>query len=141
MIIDSLTQHLVGLVDWAEAEPLPFGTCFYGLEEILGEITPIGFNYHPHATYLRGVFWTELTIRIPELRNDSLMKRVRLARDLGVILWHGIAWDDGAINRVVVDGRKEDVDEIRRLDAFLDIAGNADLTTKATIGQENPSKL
>ncbi|CAD6456523.1 3d533ba3-a691-4b94-8c45-bc9a493a8517-CDS [Sclerotinia trifoliorum] len=141
MIINPLTQHLVGLVDWAEAEPLPFGTCFYGLEEILGEITPIGFHYHSDATDLREVFWTELTIRIPELKSDSLMKRVRLARDLGVLLWHGIAWDDGAINRVVVDGRKDDVDEIRRLDAFLDAAGDADLTIKATTGPENPSKL
>ncbi|KAF7948845.1 hypothetical protein EAE96_008028 [Botrytis aclada] len=120
IMINPLTRHLTGLVDWAEAEPLPFGTCFYGLEEILGEIAPTGFHYHADATYLRKVFWIELVTLIPELKQDELMRRVRLARDLGVLLWHGIAWDDGAIDRVVMEERDEDADEIRRLDAFLE---------------------
>ncbi|KAI9646081.1 hypothetical protein NHQ30_005520 [Ciborinia camelliae] len=121
MIINPHTHHLIGLVDWAEAEPLPFGICFYGLEEILGEVSSNGFHYHPQATYLRKIFWTELTTRIPELKRDHLMKGVRLARDLGILLWHGIAWDDGAINRVVREGRDDDDDEIKRLDAFFDV--------------------
>lgn len=125
IIINPLTHHLTGLVDWAEAESLPFGIGLYGLEEILGEITPIGFQYHPNATYLQNVFWTELTTRIPVLKQDHMAKAVRLVRDLGIFLWHGIAWDDGAINRVVVDGKEEDRDEIMRLDAFLEVSKDA----------------
>lgn len=137
IMINPLTQHLTGLVDWAEAEPLPFGTCFYGLEEILGEITPTGFHYHANVTYLRKVFWTEIVTLIPELKQDELMRTVRLARDLGVLLWHGIAWDDGAINRVVMEERDEDADEIRRLDAFLDTDARVQITSEP----EHSSKL
>lgn len=141
IIINPLTCHLSGLVDWAEAEPLPFGTCFYGLEAILGEIAPAGFQYHRDATDLRKAFWAELTTQIPELKRDELMRAVRLARDLGVLLWHGIAWDDGAINRVVVDEREGDVDEIKRLDAFLDVDGEISIGIQAASGLANPSKL
>ncbi|KAM0162699.1 hypothetical protein ACHAPG_001726 [Botrytis cinerea] len=130
IIIDPLTHHLAGLVDWAEAEPLPFGTCFYGLEEILGEITPTGFHYHADASYLRRLFWIELITLIPELKQDELMRTVKISRDLGVLLWHGIAWDDGAINRVVMEERDEDADEIKRLDAFLDTDVRDDITTE-----------
>ncbi|KAF5873832.1 uncharacterized protein Bfra_005299 [Botrytis fragariae] len=137
IMINPLTRHLTGLVDWVEAEPLPFGTCFYGLEEILGEITPIGFHYHADATFLRKVFWAEIVNLIPDLKQDELMRTVRLARDLGVLLWHGIAWDDGAINRVVMEERDEDADEIRILDAFLD----TDVTDQITSEPEHSPKL
>lgn len=120
IIIEPSSGHLVGLVDWAEAERLPFGICLYGLEEILGEMTGSGFHYHAHATDLRDIFWGELKKLIPELQQAAVLKAVKLARDLGVLLWHGIAFDNGAIDRVVQEGR--DVDEIRRLDAFLDLA-------------------
>lgn len=119
IIVDPSSGRLRGLVDWAEAERLPFGTCLYGLEEILGDVTTDGFQYHPHVSDLRDIFWAELRKWIPELHQTSVMKAVKLARDLGVLLWHGIAFDDGVIDRVVQEGR--DVDEIRRLDAFLDL--------------------
>ncbi|PQE16029.1 kinase-like domain protein [Rutstroemia sp. NJR-2017a WRK4] len=119
IIIDAATGRLVGFVDWAEGEPLPFGVCLYGLEEILGEMTSAGFQYDEDAPYLRQIFWTELMSQIPELNQAPTMEAVKMARDLGVLLWHGIAFDDGAINRVVEEGR--DIEEIRRLDAFLDI--------------------
>ncbi|KAG4027560.1 hypothetical protein MFRU_029g00830 [Monilinia fructicola] len=141
IIINPLTHHLTGLVDWTEAESLPFGICLYGLEEILGEITTTGFHYHPDAKYLRNVFWAELLTQIPELKKDALMRAVGLARDLGVLLWHGIAWDDGAINRVVNDNRKEDEDEIRRLDAFLGTKIHNKIQCVSELAVKNASKL
>jgi hypothetical protein len=119
IMVDTSSGSLTGFVDWAEAEYLPFGICFYGLEEILGEMTPTGFHYHQDATELRNTFWTEMSNNIPELRQDTVLEAVRLSRDLGVLLWHGIAFDNGAIDRVVQEDR--DVDEVRRLDAFLDL--------------------
>lgn len=112
---DPSTGHLSGLVDWAEAEILPFGICLYGLEEFLGEMTSRGFFYCPNATLLREVFWKTLLEHIPELQCN--LTAVSMARDLGVLLWHGIAFDDGKIDRVVQEGR-DDV-EIAYLDAFL----------------------
>lgn len=116
-MVDSANGELQGLVDWAEAERLPFGICFYGLEEILGEMSPRGFRYCSDASELREVFWTELVKCIPELRNDATLRAVKLSRDLGVLLWYGIAFDNGNIDRVVQEGR--DVEEIQKLDAFL----------------------
>jgi hypothetical protein len=122
IMVNSSTGRLTGLVDWAEAERLPFGTCLYGLEEILGEMTTAGFRYHEDAEELRALFWTELQGCVSDLEQKPVLDAVRLARDLGVLLWHGIAFDNGAIDRVVQEGR--DIEEIQRLDAFLDLSGH-----------------
>lgn len=119
IMIDPSSGHLLGLVDWAEAEHLPFGTSIYGLEEILGEMTASGFKYCRDASDLRTIFWNELKKQIPALHESHVLQAVLLARELGVLLWHGIAFDNGAIDRVVEEGR--DSDEIYRLDAFLDL--------------------
>ena len=118
IIVEPSSGQLHGLVDWAETERLPFGICLYGLEEILGEATVSGFQYHVHATDLRGIFWNELKKRVPELLRAPVLRAVKLARDLGVLLWYGIAFDNGNIDRVVQEGT--DVEEIRKLDAFLE---------------------
>ncbi|TVY27780.1 hypothetical protein LHYA1_G003806 [Lachnellula hyalina] len=113
--------YLTGLVDWAEAEVLPFGLCLYGLEEILGEMTEDGWEYHPAAEGLREVFWRELGEGVGEKER----KRVEMARIAGILLWWGFAWDEGRIDRVVEEGRDEI--EIARLDAFLGPFDEADL--------------
>ncbi|KAI4930417.1 hypothetical protein J4E85_005044 [Alternaria conjuncta] len=121
ILVDQNTWEITGLVDWAEAEYLPFGTCLYGLEHLLGNMTTslpgsaLTWNYLNGATQLRELFWSRLIDAVPEL--EARMGDVRVMRDMGVLLWHGIAWDDGAINRVVNDG--EDVEELVKLRAFL----------------------
>jgi len=117
IMVEPSSGHLLGFVDWAEAEHLPFGISLYGLEEILGEITSTGFQYHPDSNALRESFWNQLKKEIPDLQNKHVLQAVQLARDLGVLLWHGIAFDNGAIDRVVEEGK--DLEEIMRLDAFL----------------------
>ncbi|RFU31035.1 hypothetical protein B7463_g5332, partial [Scytalidium lignicola] len=120
LLVFPSTGRLSGLVDWAEAEYLPFGVSLYGLEEILGEMTAAGFKYYPEADNMREIFWTELRSHVPELEeNSSMVDVIKLSRDLGVLLWYGIAFDDGAIDRVVQEGR--DVDEISKLETFLNI--------------------
>jgi Phosphotransferase enzyme family len=113
IMLSTASGHLTGLVDWAEAEILSFGLCLYGLEEILGEMTETGWEYHPDAERLRQVFWRELGKRI----GDVERAKVEMARQAGILLWWGIAWDDGRIDRVVEEGR--DAVEVARLDAFL----------------------
>ncbi|KAK4106587.1 hypothetical protein N658DRAFT_503019 [Parathielavia hyrcaniae] len=122
--LDGLVR-LKGLVDWAEGEWLPFGVGLYGLEEMLGRRVENGsgtgrarFEYYPYAERLRGVFWDELVAAVPELGADQeLRARVEKARLLGLLLWHGIAFDDGALNRVVEPGL--DDEELQKLDLFL----------------------
>jgi hypothetical protein len=82
IIVDPASGTLAGLVDWAEAEILPFGVCLYGLEEILGKMTVSGFRYQPDAGELRDLFWVELANLIPALRQaDTRPGRF-------VVAWH-----------------------------------------------------
>ncbi|KAF9695607.1 hypothetical protein EKO04_006541 [Ascochyta lentis] len=111
------TWEITGLVDWAEAEFLPFGTCLYGLEHLLGFFDRSTFTYYDNAPKLRGYFWTSLFRLVPELRDRE--KDVRLMRDVGVLLWHGYAWDEGAIDRVV--NEVDDYEELVKLRAFLSV--------------------
>jgi len=110
---------LTGLLDWAEGEWLPFGIGMYGLEELLGQDNKSGdFVYYPEASQLRKSFWDELMLLIPELAtNNKLATLVKEAQTLGILLWHGIAFDDGKLNRVVEEGK--DNREIQRLAVFL----------------------
>ncbi|KAK6199851.1 hypothetical protein LQW54_009833 [Pestalotiopsis sp. IQ-011] len=118
ILVDSETSCIVGLLDWAEAEWLPFGVGLYGLEELLGEEVGGVFVYFPEARKLRRLFWRQLLSHVPELRaNPQLLSTVKEAQILGVLLWHGIAFDDGRLDRVVE--KEIDDAEISRLDAML----------------------
>lgn len=125
---------LRGLLDWAESEYLPFGVGLYGAEELLGQnVRQWGapdcdgrqqqqprsrFAYYPEAGDLRRLFWQELEGAVPPLATDrELRAAVEQARVLGILLWHGFAFDDGKIDRVVEEGRDEA--EVQRLDMFL----------------------
>ncbi|KAI0602990.1 hypothetical protein F4775DRAFT_531430 [Biscogniauxia sp. FL1348] len=109
---------LLGLLDWAEAEFLPFGVGLYGLEELLGEYRGGHFAHYTEAKQLRRLFWSELLLALPELAQDTrLIALVKKAQTLGILLWHGIAFDDGKLNRAVEEGK--DDEEIEKLDVFL----------------------
>jgi hypothetical protein len=128
MMVEAHSGTLNGMVDWAEAEYLPFGTCLYGIEYLFG-YTPnndrrdsvIGkrhFQYYSCAAELRRQFWCRLRSIIPTLREDGkLLEAVLLAKLIGTLLWYGFAWDDGAIDRVVNAG--EDGQELAYLETFI----------------------
>lgn len=85
--------ELTGLVDWAEAEYLPFGVGLYGLEELLGRTEPgpggrSRFRYFSDAEELRAAFWEELEDAVPELRDPEMRAAVENARLLGLLLWY-----------------------------------------------------
>ncbi|KAL0931739.1 uncharacterized protein CTRU02_212692 [Colletotrichum truncatum] len=115
---------LVGLIDWAEAEWLPFGVGLYGLEEVLGEDVPVDdgyaaesssrFEYYPEAEYLRALFWEAVGTVV---KNEEIVRKAKSAQVLGVLLWRGIAFDDGALGRVVESER--DWWDVQRLRAWL----------------------
>ncbi|KAF2843585.1 hypothetical protein M501DRAFT_103940 [Patellaria atrata CBS 101060] len=128
LMLDPDTFRFVGMVDWAESEMLPFGTCLYGLELLLGYMTTVPsnssvscsvhvFRYYEQADSLRSVFWERLGCRTPGLAASGIRAAVELARDVGVLLWYGFAWDGGKIDRVV-DGVSDAV-EVRYLEAFF----------------------
>ena len=123
VLIDESTSSISGFIDWAEAEYLPFGTPLYALEHFLGYTTNCStlnrFTYYSCAQALRRHFWKKLGERIPNLVSQpELEEAVLLARDVGVLLWYGYAWDDGAIDRVV--NPADDPTEIMYLNTFLE---------------------
>ncbi|KAH9239047.1 hypothetical protein K456DRAFT_49244 [Colletotrichum gloeosporioides 23] len=108
---------VVGLIDWAEAEWLPFGVGMYGLEEILGEDVIIDeetgrsrFEYYPAARELRDFFWEEVGRVVDD---EDVLKRAKWAQVLGVLLWRGIAFDDGDLGRVVDERDWWDLQRLR----------------------------
>jgi Ser/Thr protein kinase RdoA (MazF antagonist) len=128
VLVDEETWEISGLVDWAEAEDLPFGMCMYGVEYVLGYWSTVCqtrdeslnapvFAYHENAAYLRELFWRRLCELEPDVK--SRLEDVKTMRDAGVLLWFGYAWDDGAIDRVV--NEKDDGVEVACLQAFLDV--------------------
>lgn len=112
---------VTGFLDWAEAEYLPLGIGLYGLEELLGETGVDGrFSYFVEAEDLRELFWSRLEAEVPDMsiQPGTLYREVvEAAHILGVLLWHGIAFDNGRLRRVVEEGR--DDEELWRLDSFF----------------------
>ncbi|KAK4198183.1 hypothetical protein QBC40DRAFT_205523 [Triangularia verruculosa] len=120
--------RLMGVVDWAEAEFLPFGTGLYGLWSILrclDGLRPSDGEEVGGRVKMREVFWSELEREVPKLKTDEdFRERVKLAELMGVLLWNGIAFDNGALDRVVEEGR--DDKEIEMLDQILFGDGGGD---------------
>ncbi|KAH6654267.1 hypothetical protein BKA67DRAFT_535597 [Truncatella angustata] len=130
------TGRVKGLLDWAEAEWLPFGVGMYGLEELLGEEVDGRFKYHTEARELRVLFWKCLSSLVPELSRDlRFSENVKRAQLLGILFWHAIAFDDGKLDRVVEEG--VDDGEIQRLEAFLlSSSGPPYMRTRRNLGEK-----
>ncbi|KAK4631696.1 hypothetical protein CLAFUW4_03635 [Fulvia fulva] len=123
VLVDDKSWELSGLVDWAEAEYLPFGMTLYGIEHLLGfqhecsgTSTVPHFTSYAEAGVLRDRFWARLLEHIPELADIHVQAAVLLSRKIGTLLWHGFAWDDGKIDRVV--NGADDLQEMAYLEAF-----------------------
>lgn len=125
MLVDDRSWKLSGLVDWAEAEYLPFGMSLYCVDHLLCTLRRTRHGgqevvWRDDAEQLRRIFWSQLSRLIPALANPTLAKGVSLSRDIGVLLWHGIAFDDGKLDRVVEPDK--DDEDLAYLSSYVDIA-------------------
>jgi len=50
-----------------------------------------------------------------------VQRSVLVAKEVGILLWHGFAWDEGRIDRVVDE--RDDGEEVEMLRAFLSESG------------------
>ena len=55
------------------------------------------------------MFWEQLVEMLPDLRG-KFRASVELTKHVGVLLWHGFAWDDGKIDRVISNSVEDAVD-------------------------------
>ncbi|KAK3616150.1 hypothetical protein LTR56_026151 [Elasticomyces elasticus] len=121
--VSAESWRVEGYVDWAEAEQLPFGLCLYGLENLLGYTEKEGgtprFIYYSQAEELRATFWNALEQELPEVKSNDVRTAIDVARAAGILLWHGFAFDDGKLDRVV--NAVDDAEELELLEAHLDL--------------------
>ncbi|KAF2651709.1 hypothetical protein K491DRAFT_606392 [Lophiostoma macrostomum CBS 122681] len=115
ILIDAETGAMTGVVDWAEAEWLPFGTCLYALEHLLGYLET-SEDPSPSTSASASASASAST---STSTSASAPTRLRLMRDVGVLLWYGYAWDEGRIDRVV--NEEDDAVEVTCLRAYLSV--------------------
>ncbi|EMF15643.1 uncharacterized protein SEPMUDRAFT_39168 [Sphaerulina musiva SO2202] len=150
LLVDPSTWHLTGVVDWAEAEYLPFGMTLYGIEHLLGgymyrdmtEMSPGGeggggkdsasFVFYQEANMLREMFWNQLLGRVHVFRRSDMWHAMCLSRTIGILLWHGIAWDGGKRDRVV--DYQRDGEEVSCLEQMLGVTSSSS-SSQSSSGQ------
>ncbi|KAG7294269.1 hypothetical protein NEMBOFW57_004339 [Staphylotrichum longicolle] len=82
IMVDKDTFHLVGVIDWAEAEVCPFGLNLHSLQELPGKLhLRDGWTRYVDYDSLQEVFWSTFEDEIGRLR-----QAIRMARVLGLLL-------------------------------------------------------
>jgi hypothetical protein len=119
ILVSPTSGRITGIIDWAEAEVLPFGLALYGLENLLGYMGPWGWNYFQIRNKLEQKFWERFwgLIDVGETAVQAKMKNsVRTARGVGILLRYGFEWENGTVERAVTG---TDASSLAYLDAFL----------------------
>lgn len=81
--VDMQTGSITGIVDWRDAEMGPFGTQFWGLENLLGVRTGNGMRFHQRHVELRRLFWETLYAKMGGVPED-VRAAIRAARMIGI---------------------------------------------------------
>ncbi|KAL9128891.1 MAG: hypothetical protein Q9217_002513 [Psora testacea] len=119
ILVSPTTGRVTGIIDWAEAEVLPFGLALYGLENLLGYMGPGGWNYFEIWDELEQKFWNQFWDCITNAKappEDRIRHSVTIARQVGVLMQYGFKWENGTVERAVTE---KDAGSLAYLDAFL----------------------
>lgn len=129
-LVDENTGHLTGVIDWAEAEILPFGFNLWGVENLLGYMDGNGWNYFEGYEELRAFFWTVFYGAVgaeeEEGEGDGVLASevlpcqkqdtIDVARRMGILFRYGFFWDEDLRRKIPV---QEGDSGMRYLDAFF----------------------
>lgn len=89
IIVDEATCHLVGVIDWAEAEVGPFGLNLHSLQSLTGKLhLRNGWTRFGNYDTLQQIFWERLNQEVGGLSDDQF-RSIKLARILGLLLSSG----------------------------------------------------
>lgn len=89
IIVDEATCHLVGVIDWAEAELCPFGLNLHSLQSLTGKLhLRNGWTRFEDYNTLQDVFWERFKREVGSLSEDQF-RSIKLARVLGLLLSSG----------------------------------------------------
>ncbi|KAI9653915.1 MAG: hypothetical protein M1831_005600 [Alyxoria varia] len=120
MLVSPETGHITGIIDWAEAEVLPFGFALYGLQHTVSWSLSDGWHDVEDRAYLEQTFWDhfwEFTERNSGPSGQDFQQTIELAWRVGVLLRHGFYWVlDGTVKKAVNENDKRG---LACLDALL----------------------
>lgn len=89
IIVDKATCHLVGVIDWAEAEVCPLGLNLYSLRFLSGKLhLRNGWTRYEDYHALQDTFWERFNQEVGDLSGHQL-QTIKLARALGLLLSFG----------------------------------------------------
>lgn len=89
IIVNEATCHLVGVIDWAEAEVCPFGLNLHSLQSLAGKLhLRNGWTRLGDYDALQDIFWERFEQGAGGLSSDQL-QAIKLARVLGLLLSRG----------------------------------------------------
>lgn len=125
-LVDERSGHLTGVIDWAEAEILPFGFNLWGVENLLGYMDGNGWNYFEGYEDLRAVFWETFYSAVVVAEEEDGVRAsevlcqkqdtINVARRMGILFRYGFFWDENLRKKVPV---QEGDSGMRYLDAFF----------------------
>ncbi|KAK4222311.1 hypothetical protein QBC38DRAFT_504140 [Podospora fimiseda] len=123
ILVDSTTCHLVGVIDWAEAEVGPFGLNLYSVQRFTSKVhLRNGVIRYEDFDALENMFWLVLRSEIPELDDEKVVETIKAASNLGQLLSRGFTSrlanmpapipikddESGAYNLMILDGMLTD---------------------------------
>ncbi|QYS95757.1 APH domain-containing protein [Trichoderma simmonsii] len=118
IMVDETSCHLVGVIDWAEAEIYPFGLNLDSLQSFTGKLDIWnGWSRYQDYADLQDTFWNVFAQEVGGLTEDKI-QAIKLARVVGLLLSHGFTGrlaneppavpirddDDGRYNMMSLDG-------------------------------------
>lgn len=89
IMVDETTCHLVGVIDWTEAEIGPFGLNLFTLESLSGKLhLRNGWSRYEDYDILHDTFWNTFKKEVGGVTKEDL-RTISLARTTGLLLTHG----------------------------------------------------
>lgn len=90
IMVDETSCHLVGVIDWAEADVCPFGLNLHSLEALTGDLhLRSGWTRYEDYDALQGVFWDTFMQKVGALSEKSV-QAINIARITGLLLSCGL---------------------------------------------------
>ncbi|KAI0418735.1 hypothetical protein F5X98DRAFT_108991 [Xylaria grammica] len=118
MIVDNASSHLVGVIDWAEAQIRPFGLNLYSIQPFMSKFhLRNGWIRYDDYNILEEIFWSVFHREVGGL-SDDIIKVIHAARVVGLLLTRGFTSrlanmpepepiqdnESGAYNMLYLDG-------------------------------------
>lgn len=88
-MVDEVSCHLVGVVDWAEAEVCSFGLNLHSMQALTGKLHfRDGWSRYDDYSELQSVFWSTFQEKVGVLSEET-MNAIKRARIMGLLLSRG----------------------------------------------------